>query len=110
LAWIFSSEAGEFLVFLAGSVEHWSNIVAWIYLGQDYQGIIFSVHVCESLYLVWFWPEYFHASCFNSWATGPVKSRSILEYYFAYSYLRFCTCYVDENTSIRFSEKLYPNS
>jgi hypothetical protein len=35
---------------------------------------------------------------FNSWATGPVKSRSILEYYFAYSYLRFCTCYVDENT------------
>ena len=32
---------------------------------------------------------------FNSWATGPVKSRSILEYYFAYSYLRFCTCYVD---------------
>ena len=47
---------------------------------------------------------------FNSWATGPVKSRSILEYYFAYSYLRFCTCYVDENTTIRFSEKLYPNS
>ena len=42
---------------------------------------------------------------FNSWATGPVKSRSILEYYFAYSYLRFCTCYVDENTTIRFSEK-----
>jgi hypothetical protein len=47
---------------------------------------------------------------YNSWATGPVKSRSILEYYFAYSYLRFGTCYVDENTAIRSSEKLYPNS
>jgi hypothetical protein len=52
LAWIFSSQAGDFLVFLAGSVEYWSYIVAWIYLGQDYHGTIFSVHVCESLYLV----------------------------------------------------------
>ena len=34
------------------SVEHWSYIVTWIYLGQDYLGIIFSVRVCESLYLV----------------------------------------------------------
>jgi hypothetical protein len=36
----------------------------------------------------------------NSWATGPVKSRSILEYHFASSYLWFGTCYVDENTTI----------
>jgi hypothetical protein len=33
---------------------------------------------------------------FNSWATGPVKSRSIVVYYFAYSYLRFSKCDVDE--------------
>jgi hypothetical protein len=47
---------------------------------------------------------------FNSWATGPVKRWSKLEYYFAYSNLRLSTCYVDENTTIRFSEKISPNS
>jgi hypothetical protein len=39
--------------------------------------------------------------------TGPV---SILEYYFVYSYRRFSTCYVDENTTIRSSERISPNS
>ena len=29
---------------------------------------------------------------------------------FAHSYLRFGACYVDENTTIRFSETISPNS
>ena len=37
---------------------------------------------------------------------GPVKSRSIVEYNFAYSYLRFSKCYENENTAIRFSDKI----
>jgi hypothetical protein len=38
LAWIFSSQAGDFLVFLAGIVEYWSYIVAWIYLYRTVNG------------------------------------------------------------------------
>jgi hypothetical protein len=38
LAWIFSSQAGDFLVFLAGIVEYWSHIVAWIYLYRTVNG------------------------------------------------------------------------
>jgi hypothetical protein len=52
LAWFFFKPTGDFLVFFGSKVEYWSYIVARIYLGQDYHGTIFSVHVWEFLYLV----------------------------------------------------------
>ena len=47
---------------------------------------------------------------FNSLPTGPYKRKSLMIYDFAGSYRQLGACYVDENTTIRFSEKLYPNS
>ena len=46
----------------------------------------------------------------NSLPTGPYKRKSLMIYDFAGSYRQLGACYVDENTTIRFSEKLYPNS
>jgi hypothetical protein len=47
---------------------------------------------------------------FNSWATDPFKTRSIIAYFLAGSYLRFSKCYEVENTTIRFSVKISTNS
>jgi hypothetical protein len=46
----------------------------------------------------------------NSLPTGPYERKSLMIYDFAGSYRQLGACYVDENTTIRFSEKLYPNS
>ena len=34
-----------------------------------------------------------------------LRTRAVSTWYFAGSYLRFSACYVDENNTIRFSEK-----
>jgi hypothetical protein len=53
-------------------------------------------------------------SNFNSFSAGPYKRRTCTVYGtvydFADSYLRFGACYVDENTTIRLSETISPNS
>jgi hypothetical protein len=53
-------------------------------------------------------------SLLNSFSAGPYKRRTCtvygMVYDFADSYLRFGACYVDENTTIRFSETISPNS
>jgi hypothetical protein len=50
----------------------------------------------------------------NSFSAGPYKRRTCTVYGtvydFADSYLRFGACYVYENTTIRFSETISPNS
>ena len=46
----------------------------------------------------------------NSLPTGPYERKSLMIYDFAGSYRQLGACYVDENTTIPFSEKLYPNS
>jgi hypothetical protein len=53
--------------------------------------------------------------CSNSFSTGPVKTRPILEYYFQvvckfHIFGSVHAMHVDENTTIRFSEKISPNS
>jgi hypothetical protein len=45
-----------------------------------------------------------------SFSAGPYKRRACTPYGFADSFLRFGAWYVDENTTVRISEKLYPNS
>ena len=41
----------------------------------------------------------------NSFSSAAEITRAISTWYFAGSYLRFSACYVDENNTIRFSEK-----
>jgi hypothetical protein len=41
----------------------------------------------------------------NSFSSAAEITRAIPTWYFAGSYLRFSACYVDENNTIRFSEK-----
>jgi hypothetical protein len=48
--------------------------------------------------------------CIDSFSARPYKRMPCTEYGFADSYLRFGACYVDENTTIRFSETISPNS
>jgi hypothetical protein len=59
-------------------------------------------------------PLHSESICFNSFSAGPYKRRTCTVYGtvydFADSYLRFGACYVDENTTIRFSETISPNS
>ena len=43
--------------------------------------------------------------CFNSFLFAAEITRSKPTWYFAGSYLRFSACYVDENNTIRLSEK-----
>ena len=58
--------------------------------------------------------KYILPSMINSFSAGPYKRRTCTVYGtvydFADSYLRFGACYVDENTTIRFSETISPNS
>ena len=42
---------------------------------------------------------------FNSFSSAAEITRAKPTWYFAGSYLRFSACYVDENNTIRFSEK-----
>jgi hypothetical protein len=44
-------------------------------------------------------------SLFNSFSSAAEITRAKPTWYFAGSYLRFSACYVDENNTIRFSEK-----
>jgi hypothetical protein len=48
--------------------------------------------------------SYYFAN-FNSFSSAAEITRAISTWYFACSYLRFSACYVDENNTIRFSEK-----
>ena len=43
--------------------------------------------------------------CEYSFSSAAEITRAISTWYFAGSYLRFSACYVDENNTIRFSEK-----